>query len=88
MNYPNIKKAKLSHAKIADALGYRNVNSFRCTSSHKRIMKGIDKIIGLVNDGSKAKLEDATYFMKIVAKAYKLKENNEVIEFVNINDNK
>jgi hypothetical protein len=48
MNYPHIKQAKLTHAQIARALGYKNVNSFRCSSAHKRIMKGIDKIIELI----------------------------------------
>jgi len=55
MNYPNIRQAKLSHTKISEALGYKNVNSFRCSSSHKRIMQGIDEIIGLVSDKSKVK---------------------------------
>jgi hypothetical protein len=45
MNYPNIKKAKLTHIQIAKAMGYKNVNSFRCSSAHKRIMKGIDAIL-------------------------------------------
>lgn len=45
MKYPNIKKAKLTHEKIAKAFGYKNVNSFRCSSAHKRIMQGIDTII-------------------------------------------
>jgi hypothetical protein len=45
MNYPNIKKAKLTHAQIAKAMGYKNVNSFRCSSAHKRIMQGIEAIL-------------------------------------------
>ena len=45
MNYSNIRKAKLTHSKIAKAFGYKNVNSFRCSSAHKRIMKGIDRIL-------------------------------------------
>lgn len=46
MIYINIKKAKLTHKEIAKAFGYKNVNSFRCSSAHKRIMKGIDEILG------------------------------------------
>lgn len=49
MKYPNIKKAKLTHTKIAKAFGYKNVNSFRCSSAHKRIMKGLDKILSEIN---------------------------------------
>lgn len=45
MKYPNIKKAKLSHKDIAKAMGYLNVNSFRSSSAHKRIMEGIEKIL-------------------------------------------
>lgn len=45
MNYPNIKKAKLSHKQIAEAFKYKNVNSFRSSSAHKRIMRGVDEIL-------------------------------------------
>lgn len=45
MKYPNIKRAKLSHAEISKAMGYKNVNSFRCSSAHKRIMQGVDCIL-------------------------------------------
>jgi hypothetical protein len=48
MNYPNIHKAKLTHSSIAKFLGYKNVNAFRCSSAHKRIMRGIDEIIGQI----------------------------------------
>jgi len=48
MNYQNIKKAKLTHAQIARALGYKNVNSFRCSSAHKRHMQGVENILELV----------------------------------------
>ncbi len=47
MNYPNIKKHKLSHQVIAKTFGYKNVNSFRSSSAHKRIMQGIDSILEL-----------------------------------------
>ena len=50
MNYPNIKAAKLSHAQIAKAFGYKTVNSFRSSSAHKRYMKGIDEILRLTKD--------------------------------------
>lgn len=49
MKYPNIKKAKLSHSQIAKAMGYSNVNSFRCSSAHKRIMEGLDELIGFMD---------------------------------------
>jgi len=55
MNYQNIHKVKLTHSMIADYLGYKNVNSFRCSSSHKRIMNGIDKIIKYTNEYNKQK---------------------------------
>jgi hypothetical protein len=45
MNYPNIKKAKLTHAQIAKMFGYKNVAAFRCSSAHKRIMIGVDKTL-------------------------------------------
>jgi hypothetical protein len=47
MNYPNIKQAKLTHRQIAKALGYKNVNSFRCSSAHKRHMQGVEAILEL-----------------------------------------
>lgn len=50
MKYPNIKKQKLSHAQIAKAFDYKNVNSFRCSSAHKRIMKGIENILELIKN--------------------------------------
>ena len=43
--YPNIRKHKLTHAKIAKAFGFKNVNSFRCSSAFKRYMEGLDKIL-------------------------------------------
>jgi len=49
MKYPNIKAAKLSHVQIAKAFNYKNVNSFRCSSAHKRIMQGIENILNFVN---------------------------------------
>ena len=45
MKYENIKKSKISHTFIAKVFGYKNVNSFRCSSAHKRIMRGIDALI-------------------------------------------
>lgn len=50
MNYPNIKAAKLSHTQIAKAFGYKNVNSFRCSSAHKRIMQGIETVLELTKN--------------------------------------
>jgi len=45
MKYQNIKQSKVSHGFIAKSFGYKNVNSFRCSSAHKRIMTGIDLLI-------------------------------------------
>jgi len=47
MKYPQIKQSKLSHTQIAKAFGYKNVNSFRSSSAHQRIMKGIETILQL-----------------------------------------
>jgi len=48
MNYPNIKQARLSHKQIAKAFGYKNVNSFRSSSAHKRHMQGVENILGII----------------------------------------
>ena len=48
MIYANIKAAKLSHADIAKAFGYKNVNSFRHSSAHKRHMQGVEEILDFV----------------------------------------
>lgn len=45
MKYDNIKSLKLSHKEIAKAFGYKTVESFRCSSAHKRIMTGINDIL-------------------------------------------
>ena len=50
MIYPNIKQAKLSHRQIAKAFGYKNVNSFRGSSAHKRHMQGVEKILEIVKN--------------------------------------
>lgn len=50
MTYPSIKNAKLKHKDIAKAFGYKNVNSFRCSSAHKRIMQGVENILTLKNE--------------------------------------
>ena len=46
MKYQYIKQAKVSHQQIADALGYKNVQTFRRSSAHKRIMQGLDQLFG------------------------------------------
>jgi hypothetical protein len=48
VKYQNIKKYKLSHEKIAIALGYSSVKSFRCSTAHKRLMNGIDILLGTI----------------------------------------
>lgn len=48
MKYLNIKAAKLSHTDIAKMFGYKNVHSFRSSSAHKAMMKGVDELIGRV----------------------------------------
>lgn len=46
MKYDNIKYYKLSHSEIAKAFGYKSVNSFRSSSAHRRIMVGLDLLLG------------------------------------------
>lgn len=48
--YPLVRKNKLTHEKISKAFGYENVNSFRCSSAHKRIMNGVENILTLLNE--------------------------------------
>lgn len=48
MKYLNIKAAKISHTDIAKMFGYKNVHSFRSSSAHKAMMKGIDECLGRV----------------------------------------
>lgn len=48
MKYPHIKAAKLSHKQIAKAFGYKNVNSFRGSSAHKRHMQGVENILIII----------------------------------------
>ena len=50
MNYPNLKNKKLTHKIIAKAFVYKNVNSFRCSSAHKRIMNGVENILTLKDE--------------------------------------
>ncbi len=50
MKYQNIKYAKLSHKQIAKAFGFKNVNSFRCSSAFKRYMDGIETILNYQNE--------------------------------------
>ena len=50
MKYANIKKHKLSHEQISKALGYKNVVAFRCSSAHKRIMNGINILLGSIEN--------------------------------------
>jgi len=45
MKYLSIRLAGLSHEEIAKELGYKNVSSFRTSSSHRRVMKGIDSLL-------------------------------------------
>ncbi len=47
MKYENIRKARISHKDIAKALGYSDVKSFRSSTAHQRIMKGVDGLIGI-----------------------------------------
>lgn len=45
MKYDNIKSLKLSHKEIAKTFNYKTVESFRCSSAHKRIMNGVNNIL-------------------------------------------
>jgi len=55
MKYKFIHISKLTHSIIAKELGYTNVNAFRCSSAHKRIMKGIDSLIKIAMENNKHK---------------------------------
>lgn len=57
MKYPNIKKARLSHKEIAKAFGYKNVNSFRCSSAHKSMMKGIEEVLTIIKERVKNEMD-------------------------------
>lgn len=48
VKYEHIKKHHLSHKYLAKALGYKSIQSFRCSSAHQRIMKGINIILGKI----------------------------------------
>ena len=50
MKYDFIRKYGLSHSKLSKLFGYKNVNSFRCSTKHETIMKAIEKIIELIKD--------------------------------------
>ena len=45
MKYANIKKAGISHEQIRKAFGYKNRESFRKSSKHQIIMKGLDELL-------------------------------------------
>jgi hypothetical protein len=49
MKYQKIKESKLTHKQIAKNFGYKNVNAFRCSSAHERIMNGIENILNYVS---------------------------------------
>ncbi|MFA5300076.1 MAG: hypothetical protein WC389_17965, partial [Lutibacter sp.] len=55
MNYPEIHKSKLTHAIIAKLFSYKNVNSFRCSTRHRKIMTGIEELIKHINSQRKTK---------------------------------
>ena len=46
MRYEHIKNYKLNQIMISEALGYKNVQSFRSSSAHRRIMNGINILLG------------------------------------------
>lgn len=45
MKYDKIKYYNISHLDICKAFGYKNINSFRNSSSHKRVMNGINILL-------------------------------------------
>lgn len=88
MKYPNIKAAKLSHAQIAKAFGYKTVESFNRTSSHKRHMRGVEKIIemiGLIKEQKKEELIERIKNNNLFARAtlYPGKSYEEVVKILN-----
>ena len=55
MNYPNIKKAGLSHADLSEAFGYKNVASFRRSNRHKSMMEAVEKILSKIYQSEEIK---------------------------------
>lgn len=53
--YPTIRKHKLTHEKISKAFGFKNVNSFRCSSAFKRYMNGIETILNAISEDNSTK---------------------------------
>lgn len=45
MNYPNIKKAKLTTKEIAKRLRYKNANSLRNSTKYREIMEYTDYLL-------------------------------------------
>jgi AraC-like DNA-binding protein len=48
IEYHNLKKRNITPMDIAIAFGYSSPGAFRNSSAYKRIMKGIDEIVGEV----------------------------------------
>lgn len=46
VKYQNIKRAKITRERIAKALDYASLNAFNTSSANKRIMTGIDDLLG------------------------------------------
>lgn len=56
--YGNIRKARLTHQDISDALGYKTRSCFRSSSAHRRIMAGVDELVGKVIENVRKEFRD------------------------------
>ena len=55
--YPNARAAGFTHEKVAKLFGYSNVNSFRHSSAHNRIMEGVEAIVEEINRKHESEIE-------------------------------
>lgn len=44
--YSNLKKFGLSAVDVAEAMGYKNVRALRSSSAYRRVMEGVDVLLG------------------------------------------
>ena len=56
MIHPNLRKHKITNKMVANSLGYKNVKAFYQSTAHKRIIQGVDDIVGIVIENIKSKI--------------------------------
>ena len=47
MIYKNLKLIKVNQTKIAKLLGYKSSSAFRSSSANKRVMNGMNELVGI-----------------------------------------